>query len=584
MLDKLMSTPLWPPSMKRTKRIELRFVFPAPDKETKIPQFASSKFAGHFNELKANPIEQIRLMRGEIRALNRCRLRNADRLAVNREGLSHVYPVMLGELRKYSKEGGIPDNPIRQESLDHITEILKLLVYSYLMVFKGHYDDSDGHFERKLEEVGICACRILELTRLKQRTRALRYQSLSETAWYIVNTVFHIMHMHGDIESPVTMMESELLSGRGERTTNLRVLFGALQMTSRLDMLRWPVAYQTLFVGYQDSLPDAISVLADHTGPVTREQMLTYSNDDQSARQCRKQNEADHPVVRLDWSSMAKRLRQDCLHIIKAARSNSLDQVPEKFRLFSNVERLALAQLLLRSMESTKGNNGYQEREEQILGMQIYVGFKEIYLLAKHILSGKASDSNKRFVDLFAERSAMIAEDHNTAKESLWYTLHQDSQTIRLKTQETRFTHQMEIGSLIAYGLGAKDLNRPRLGVVSRLHRPNATSVIIDLERLAKYAEPVGIMLSEEGQAHNEPLHALVIHDPALGWNLIFPPHYNLTDSKQVQMIFRGKSHFFSLGTLRYVTSGMYMFSIPLDTVDLGLKSVPSYPESKPHQ
>jgi len=390
------------------------------------------------------------------------------------------------------------------------------------------------------------------------------------------------MREHDDIARPVAMLDSEMMSGRGQRETTLAALYGTLHITNRLDMLRWPVGFQNLLVGYQETLPEAILAPNEPGRDLARENLIAYCHDDRAARSKREAKAEAAPATLIDWSPMAKQLRSDCLAIIKASRGDRIDLVPGKLRMLSSIEKLALAQLLLRGMEPCPTDIGDREREESVLGMQIYVGFVDTYNLVKHILSGRARSQGMRFVDLFAERSATIALDHNTVSESLWFVLYQDARMIRLKTQETQFTSRMEVGSLLAYGLGEKDRNRPRLGVVSRLYRPNATSAIIDIDRLAKYAEPVTVKITEPDRAGDEVMHALLIHDPQRGWNLLFPPQYSLADTLPVAMDFRGRAFQFQLGGLRYVTAGFYLFGIPLDTESLGLDAIPSYPKPEP--
>jgi hypothetical protein len=110
--------------------------------------------------------------------------------------------------------------------------------------------------------------------------------------------------------------------------------------------------------------------------------------------------------------------------------------------------------------------------------------------------------------------------------------------------------------------------------------RPNSTYVIIDLERLAKYAEPATVVPMERGEAtKDEVMHALLMFDPDLGCNLLFSPKANIMDKTKVSMKFRGKDYNFDMGALKYVTSGFYLFAVPLTMSQLGMEAPPQFPE-----
>jgi hypothetical protein len=326
--------------------------------------------------------------------------------------------------------------------------------------------------------------------------------------------------------------------------------------------------------GYLSAFPDAAAIVADNGEAPSRNQLVTYCNDDLPAQPRRSYRNEGQRAILIDWSPLAQRLRSDSLNILTASRTGQAEHVPKKLQLLSNVERLAFAHLALRGMEAPPVDNSHLERAQEVPNLHIYVGFKDVHQLAGYMLSNKSGHGReKRFVDLFAERSAMIAEDHTTETESLWHVLHQDNRQIRLHTHESRFTKRMMVGSLLAYGTGEQDIQRPRLCVVRRIIRQGASQVSIDLDRLAKYAEPVTVTTEN----CPDTMHALLIHDVKLGWNLLFPPQYNLTDSVPVGLNFRGNTISFELGVLRYVTAGFYSFSIPLNNSDLGLAEVPCY-------
>ncbi len=570
---------LWPFAGPRTKTIDLRFSLPAMEPGVHAPQFYTGAFARELAELAAAPAEQLKLLRRAMRDLNRCKMGAGDRLDRNRQALGHFLPILQQELRRYSKAGGIPDSPLRRDVLDMSADILKLLGQSYMAVFKHHYERSDAAFAKAIVEARLCACRALELVRLEQRVRGLRYQPLSNATWAMANTLFLVLRQHDDVEAPVPLLEGDVYDSHKGRTTSVAEVFKALHITGHLDMLHWPIAFQAMLVGYLEGLMDTIVLLDDHGGPMHKELLSIQCHQSGPGSAQRMENPDSLPVVLMDWQALAKHIRSDCLAIVRASRGNDQQKVPRKLVLLSSIERLALAQLLLNSLNRPAPDDGSMDRDEKVLDMQIYVGFREVYLLIQHILSGRADSHGKRFIDHFAERSAMIAEDHTSEQQSLWYVLRQTNTMIRLKTQETEFSTALEVGSLVAYELGARDRHRPRLAVVRRIYRPSTAYVILDLERLAKYAEPVVVTALNGDQPEGDPMAAMLKFDPDHGCSLLFSPKYSVMDKTRVKMSFRGRDHVFTLGGLKFVTTGFYLFSVPLGMTALGLDAPPVFPE-----
>lgn len=580
-----LTKPAWLLSRTRSKTIELRFTLPAPEARAVPPSFYTGKFKQSLADLSETPIEQIRLLRREFNNLNRSKLGLTDRLGRTQQGLELFLPMLQETLRKFSREGGMPDSALRRDALDLSAEILHMLSESYMAVFRQYYLQPDAAFAQAIEAVRRVACRVLETTRLEQRVRALRYQVLGGSAWYRVSTLFHIMRTYDDVDAPIAILESDIYAMHAGRVTSLGAVYASLQLTARLDMLRWPVAFQSLLVGYLDSTIDLVSIRDDDGGPLASGHLLSYCHDEQPAMLHRREPDevpADAPTALLiDWSRLMARVRSDCAALMQASRSGNPGAAPIKLRLLSSLESLALAQMLLTSMQRPDAAEALHERAERIHGLHVYVSFREVYLLIGHILSKPGEAPSMRFIDHFAERSAMIARDHTTEAESLWYVLGQNASLIRLKTEESEFTTAMSVGDLVSYALNEADKHRPRLAVVKRLYRPSPGNVVIDLGRLAKYAEPVVVVPAGQDRTHAKAdvMYALLMFDPVMGCNLLISPKANVMDKSEVVMTFRGRAYPLTLGNLKYVTRGFYLFHMPVRMSALGLDAPPEYPE-----
>lgn len=579
--------PAWLLPRTRSKTIELRFDLPAPDPGVTAPNFYTRKFRQALADLSETPLEQIKRLRREFYNLNRRKLGMTDRFDRTQQGLELFLPMLHDMLRNYSREGGIPDSPLRRDSLDLSAEILHLASESYLAVFKHHYQQSDAAFSQAIDRVRRVACRVLETIRLEQRVRALRYQVLGGNAWHRAHTLFHIMHTYDTVDTPIPLLESDIYAPHAGRVTSLGAVYAALNLTARLDMLRWPVAFQPLLAAYLDSHIGLVSICEDEGGQLASGHLLSYCHDEQPAATQRREPDespADAPTALLiDWTRLIAHIHGDCAGLMKAGRTGQSGHAPIKLRLLSGLESLALAHLLLTSLQRPDQAEALHERAERIHGMHVYVSFREVYLLIGHILSKPGETPGMRFIDHFAERSAMIAKDHTSEAESLWYVLGQSTSLIRLKTEESEFTTAMAVGDLVAYALSEADKHRPRFAVVKRLYRPSAGNVIIDLGRLAKYAEPVVLQPADEdrSRANTDVMYGLLMFDPGTGCNLLVSPKARVMDKTEVVMRFRGKNYPLALDGLKFVTQGFYLFRMPLRLAELGLEASPSYPDAR---
>jgi hypothetical protein len=143
----------------------------------------------------------------------------------------------------------------------------------------------------------------------------------------------------------------------------------------------------------------------------------------------------------------------------------------------------------------------------------------------------------------------------------------------------------MGVGALLSYGTGEEAINSPRLAAVTRIYRPSAKTVVIDLLRLARYAEPAAIFPKNdlgEVDGAEKGYAALLLHDELIGgWCLAFQPQGILLSARGITLKRGDKTYDLTLGGLRNVTTDFYVFATPLTTEQLGMAGKPEYPVPK---
>lgn len=557
--------------MDLPKRVlPLNFIFPKVSGKAKATIFGNGDLQRDLDGAKETPLEYFRLLMGEIKHINRCSIKPFDRLLLTRQILRLYYPMALAQIAKYAKGGGVPDMDLRSQLLDMIAEIAQTMFVSYQILFGGYYSGSNFRYARVRNNVQECASRIFELLVIKQQAKSLRYQLLSDQDWKLANTIFYVMSCYEDIEQHIPTMSKGMDVGKRSEVS-LKEQYAMLQTVAKFDMLRWPSHLQWVIGSYFNSVANAVQVKTDDGNHrLGRNDLIAYCYDAGAARGFRLETPPG-PALILSFAGLTDAIRKDCMGFMLAKKNNNASAMPPRFARFPETEHFIISEQLVRGLENAN-NDILVEREQKVEDLRIFVGFMEVFDLLRHKQGMyKAED---RLEDMLAKRSALIAEDNVATEKSVWSLLFQNNKMIRLSTQETSFTKPMEIGSLLAYGLG-EDINRPRFAVVSRIFRPSHKLVEIDMYRIASYAEPVIMNMG----ASDQPKPALLVHDKQLlgGWGMMFPPQDIMVGIDKISMLRNNQKYNVNLESMRNATTDFYLFSTSLTSEELGINGQPDY-------
>jgi hypothetical protein len=343
--------------------------------------------------------------------------------------------------------------------------------------------------------------------------------------------------------------------------------------------MSWPTHLHGFLRSYIVAVPNPVQIrLDDGNSSQDRNSYIAECHGKTPLRRTRSTSRA---ALILDCRTFLDAVRRDCMNLVASKRDRKPDLMPVRFFRIQDIERYVVSDLLTRAylMNDT---TVVPEQEQKAADLRVYVGFQAVFSLLRNTFNRGDSE---RLVDKLAKRSALLAEDHVATTESVWFLLHQDSKMIRLRTQETQFTTAMEVGALLSYGMGEEAVNSPRLAAVSRIYRPSAKIVVIDLFRLARYAEPVAIFpKSDLGEVAGEEkgYAALLLNDELIGgWCLAFPPQGVLLSAKEMTVKRGNKSYDLTLAGLRNVTTDFYVFATSLSSEQLDMEGQPEYPTPK---
>lgn len=551
------------------REIAIKFQIPLPLAREKPPKFREIAFLKKDLDDPDADVNYFKTLQKNLRQLNRCKIGLVKRFLYNEGFIVAFYPLLLKQIRLHLSGGGIPDPVPRQEMLDVVIDIFRQLIDSYKYIFKTIYLGSNFQFARLMPQFEKSAFRILELMKMKQRVMGLRYQLLSEQSWLTINIVFHILWGAGKAGMERVALDSISANRLESFNTSLSDLFLSLQMVQRFNLPKWPTEWQFSFDRYDQTMRTLLQVTPDDGVKMTRHVTLCYCYDNIPTRfQRLDEGGARGPCVMIHWQHLQKKIMSDYLQFFHEKGHASRVGVMEKFEVLSYIEGLALVQLQLECIKSEEVVLSADVMDGQPCDLRIFVGFKDVYPFLHNLhYHADLEEVGTRMVDLLAQRSAVLAEDHVATKASVWYLQNQDNQTIKLKTQETQFTTGLKIGSLIAYGFGNEGIQQPALGVVARIFRPANKTVFLDIDRVGRDSEPVLVTsdvnsYDEFDQHGKQVIYAILTTDVQGEPALLFPPQSSFIE-KDVLVVKRVKGQqLIQLGKLQSVTKSYLNFKM----------------------
>ncbi len=559
------------------RRVSLQFMLPVYSAAFGPVDLDDEAFNQDLQEYAGQPEKYFQVILEAIRHLNHCDMKPALRGELNDDLLSLFYPAAMQQLAKHAKTGGVPESEARRTILRRIVDIAQILIVSHQVIFVGHYQGSNYHYVHNHGAVLQSVARILELFLLKQQARALRYQELQATDWEVINTLFYVMYHYDDVDDLLPTLKQALELGRDNHDITLLERFILLHAVARFDVLRWPTHIQWVIASYVRSVEAPVQVRVDDGRNLGKNELLVYCNGQRPASTQRLSHPPGDALV-LDARNLMDAVRKDCMGVLRAQSRQDIEKIPRFARLPED-EHFVIFDQLVRGL-SHQADHAHVHTPQPMNDLRIFVGFADVFNLLSHRQSMFAAED--RLDDLLARRSAKIAEDHLATDKTVWSLISQTENTVRLSTQETEFTTELRIGSLLACGLG-DNINRPVLAVVIRVHRPQSKTVEVDLQRLASYAEPVMFSMNQAldktvpGDMRKS---ALLVYDHKYPgqWHLIFPPRDVVMAVDKLALHRNAQAIPMPLTAMRLATNDVYCFTTGLTSEQLGVSGEPDYP------
>jgi hypothetical protein len=421
--------------------------------------------------------------------------------------------------------------------------------------------------------------RVLELTHLQQRLRALRYQPLPPSAWQSVNTLFCVLCRAGAEDSPVPALCDDRLLLDSDGTTQALRIYRLIQAFGLFDCFAWSKRRQRFLDSYCTALPDALTITYQPTAAVDGLVRFTHAHHDGPPRRSAEPG-STHRVL-IDCNVLAETVRKDKEtgrrqpSQLSSPTANCLAGLPP-------LARRPILYAMLRSLEHGIPPHTPAETEPHRCDLRLEAGFESV---SHHLQTVFTSDPAKRAQLLknaaFSGRSATQGDNAEAAAATEWLVLQQADQHMVVSTRETRYTKPISLGSLAVYGIGEEGFMRPAIGEVARIVRLGNQQLVVGITRRARFATLVNVFASvdeDTADASTAQVPCLLAYDDDLGWCVIASPRSSLPVGCPIQIRTRRLRVSTRLRRLRTTTAHFMLFELDAMHPHLG---TPAYPSTR---
>ena len=457
-------------------------------------------------DLKRFGVRQLQEAANILAQLNRYNVKPDKRVELVKHILAIIYPTMLRHYQLYQdKIISLPESNERRDAILFCIEICVQSAVAFKQLFKELYSPKSAAYRRVRDKVLETGGRILELSRLEQRYRALRHQKLAPTSWLDVNRVFFSLLVHGDADEPIQLLGTIGFSqklgklGKSAQESSAAKLYTSMQLFGLVDAPSWSTRLFHAPDSYLDCIDNAMVVNADTDTELEPGWLITHI-DNKGPPLFQREQHLPQPRICIEYTNLYNRMVFDYEELAKMKFIGRFDasKLSRPLLELEPMERFPFLEAMLFGLRPRER----KQKRHAAFGhesLRMYFGFKEVYRLLMDLASKdlrRIADS-RAFMDTLAGYSASVADDATTSKRTRWEIANFSTGGLLVITRETTFTVPIQIGSLVAF-IPNKDVKRPMLGYVSRINRPSDQQVEVAIVRLSSHAEDAIVQDNEE--------------------------------------------------------------------------------------
>ncbi len=539
---------------------------PTPIKELKRNELDKTAYIERLQQLNNFPDRLFQTAAQFLSRFNRSIIKPNKRLELISAVIGQVYPILAENIEKYRQQNySLPENHVRRDVLTAAISMLEQFAIAYKHVFKT--DVIEG-MEKNRERISMCAFRIIELIRLEQRLRALRYQKLPASTWVDCNKIIFYTLEHADIEKEFKLLgaascwvKAKNMGGYCLPSCSIKKLYLSIQLFGVLDITTWPVWLFQVSDLYLEIVEDGLRLIPDQGQDVAQGWLITAVNHDGPAS-FKRLGSMQSPSTMIDYSKLYNFLVKEHEFLSQRRMLEDYDEslLSKPLQNIHKHDRIPVLETMLLSL---RVRERHQKRHAAIdrETFRVYFGFDESYSLLSDMaqLEKEKFTDARDFVDTLAAKSSIVQDDEQTSMYG-WEMVNFSTGGLLLGTEESDFTSPVEIGQVVAF-TPEKQGTEPLFGCVTRVQRNHHRNIEIAIFRLSSHCEAALVMQTENGAKKNLPV--ILMRDMNEKWKIIVPNEYGFVSGTPMQVIrANGKKIPVRLGGLWFIKNRFTIYEL----------------------
>ncbi len=481
-----------------------------------------------WRELGGHPIELLREIDRYLKRANGERLPPRGRLRWMIFCLQYACPAIRKIYSEHHKGDAVPETHDRREGLMVAIQVCSQLSMGFKHILRHDYQLSDARYSRVRGRVRECAQLVLELIRMEQRLRALRYQKLPATAWLDCNRIFFAIRQCEDVHAEhkaLSCLQVPLerkggnteLSRRLPQNISIHQLFILIQLFGLMDTNTVSSQKMHIVDAQLAKVLPKLKVVTDTGMALAMGQVIVYGNQDRPPFFERQDEKAEASLARqrllakeeqgaaggqqvpvavcIDLLLLEESLRQEHEQLYSLFDSSDAGDRSRMVADSQDLTRLLTVDAMCDKLHMKRRRHP----RNYSLGKKIlyvYTGFMSVYQL---LMETEMADDERALLsdehqlrDALAERSALIATDRDSSSAGQWFVMDVSAGGVHIKTRESQFTTALFIGQLVAFGYTRDELQSPTVAYVSRFLR-NGSDIEVTLRTLSTRVEATAV-------------------------------------------------------------------------------------------
>ncbi len=540
-----------------------------PFKDADKNDLSRKKIIKQLDMYKQFPVRLLQEAGNFLQKINRVLIKPKQRKELAELLASYIYPIVLLWYEKYqNEENSLPESGERRNALIASIDAIQQLSTAYKLLFREYYSDDKKKYNSLAYQY---SARSLELIRLEQRLRALRYQKLPKVSWQHCNQIFFSQIHHNAVDEDYELIgligvrkESDKLRRGSVPKSSLRKLYLSIQLFGLLDVTTWPTRMFHIPDGYLDMLAgEGLKVTADNGATLKPGFLLTHYRSEMPPV-FKRSDSLPAPLIQFDYTNLYNVLVKDHKEIGKQQFLEEFDD--SKFSRpvteIREADRVPVIELMIMGLTSRERR---QKRHASFddSSLSVYFGFHEVNRLLQDLVAPDQARvrESRQFIDTLAMSSALLADEHKSHMAASWTITNFSAGGLLISTEETDFSNPIQIDMLVAFTM-PDNKKHPILGFVRRLNRPSSKQVEIAVVRLSNYAETAGVQAQEE--LDSSTAKAVILIKNVRGeWNLIIKTSMHYSKGEPLKLIRANGSHLpVRLGEVVYTKKDFKVFEL----------------------